>query len=131
MKVRGLKSWSTNKGPGRKPKFFPGEIVRIKDDGVMAVVVDYRQDVRKRGQYRVVRLIYRSQPIYAAGRAVWYKANLLARTNERDHADIVRHTYNANERIPDRGCTCQCCPHIKIKISDIGDQGQLAWEDEE
>ncbi len=123
-----MKSWSKNKGPGRKPKFVPGEIVRIKEDGTMAVVVDYRQDKRQRGEYRVVRLIYRSQPIYPAGRAVWYKANLLDRTEDRAKADIVRSRYNANERIGERGCSCQCCIHEAYKPSDVRPDGTYVWE---
>lgn len=124
-----MKSFSGNTGPGRKPKFFPGEVAWWAEQDTHVVVVDWKSDAEGRGSYRVIRL----QSLYPhrrVGPAVWALSHKLSRIKGRPRAERSRSVYRANERIPERGCACQCCPHVAMELSDVGADGGFAWEEE-
>ena len=108
---------------GRHRKFTIGEVVTWQGQAV--VVVDYRQDTRGRGEYRVNRLVAVSGG-RAYGPAVWVTSDKLT-THPWPHArPNVATTYRANSKLgPERECGCNCCPHVRIPPSMIQSDGTL------
>ena len=92
------------RGPGRPRKFSMGDVARIKVSGLNAVVVDYKANP-KDSYYQVVRQPVKQGPIWLSSTAL----NSLERRN----TDVLR-IYRANERLIDRGCTCNCCVHQAV-----------------
>ncbi len=93
-----------------------------------AIIVDFKQDGFGRGYYRVVRTLH---PVNGAtyGEAVWVQPHYLsvgAFPNRYKTALI----YRANERMKERGCRCNCCPHEAIARSVIRDDGSFVWEED-
>jgi hypothetical protein len=111
---------------GRPRKYRLGDVVSY--EGEPAVVVDYRQDGRKRGSYRLIRLI--SLP---AGRpygpAVWVQSYKVDNNDWPDRRWTAVQNFRANSRLGDRGCTCQCCPHLAIPPSAVRSDGTLEGEE--
>lgn len=113
---------------GRKRKFGIAEVVTSR--GRPAVVVDYRQDTRGRGQYRIVRLT--SLPSGRGyGPAIWQDSHLLLPYPWDDARPTAVKMYRANERLgdADRGCACQCCAHVAIPPGMIRSDGTLEGEE--
>lgn len=114
---------------GRKFKFKIGEVVRYNDTD-HAVVVDYRQDTRGRGEYRIVRLSAPHGKQYGA--APWRKSYVLYKS-EVTHIRLgVVSTYRANLRLgglEERGCLSQCCVHVAIPVSQVNKDGSLGSDD--
>ncbi len=72
------------------------------------VVVDYRSHVHSY-RYRVIRTD--SQGRNPRGAAIWVDStNLESQGRQSKRPGIV---YRANQRLGDRGCSCQCCHHVK------------------
>lgn len=116
----------------RPRKFQYGDVVLdnylYEDD--LAVVVDYRQDRQGRGFYRIIRLTHLpGGTLY--GRPAWRESRWL--TNADASYTRARSVYLANKRIgtaADRGCSCNCCPHTAIPLSDVLGDGSFRWENE-
>ena len=91
------------------------------------VIVDFKQDGFGRGYYRVVRTLH---PVNGApyGEAVWVQPHDLVVTRHPNRYKTAL-IYRANERMEERGCRCNCCPHEAIARSVINDDGTFKWED--
>jgi len=116
---------------GRKRKFTTGDVVWWGRKHSSAVVVDYRQDYKGRGEYRVVRLLAASGG-KAYGPAIWVQSHFLSNnTSPRNRRDSARTIWRANQRIgdKDRGCTCNCCPHIAMTRSEINHDGTFTSDE--
>ncbi len=87
--------------------FYPDIIRSSRLYPVFGVVVEYRTKV-KWGRYRVIRTD--SQGRYPRGVAIWVDStNLQSQGRQSKRPGIV---YRANQRLGDRGCSCQCCHHV-------------------
>lgn len=112
---------------GRNRLFDVGEVVTYQ--GRPCVVVDYRQDSRKRGSYRLVRLLF-----LPAGRgygpAVWVESQKIRQNNWGERRPSAVRIARANAKLgDDRGCSCECCPHIAIPLGVIRADGTLEGDD--
>src|SRR3972149_1315983 len=108
---------------GRKCRFSVGQVVRYR--GLPCVVVDYRQDRKGRGTYRLVRLTH-----LPAGRgfgsAVWVPSEKIGDHPPVDNRHTAVSVVKANDKLePDRGCACQCCAHVSIPLGVILSSGEL------
>ena len=108
---------------GRKRRFTEGQVVTYADQP--CVVVGYRQDRKGRGSYRLVRVLH-----LPAGRAfgpsVWVASEKIVDNPHPDRRSVTVRAVKANDRLgPDRGCTCQCCPHVSIPLSAILGGGEF------
>lgn len=113
---------------GRRKKFRIGEVVTYR--GRPAVVVDYRQDAKGRGFYRVVRLV--SLPSGRGyGPAVWRESYRLSeRKDWSDGRPTAVKQYRANQKLgAERGCSCECCAHVAIPVGVIRNDGTLKGEE--
>ncbi len=114
---------------GRNFKFEIGEVVRYNDTD-HAVIVDYRQDTRGRGEYRMVRTTAPHGKQFGA--ATWRKSYLLWKSEVTHIRGGIVRTYKANLRLgglEDSGCLSQCCAHVAIPISQIKTDGTLGSDD--
>ena len=109
---------------GRSRKFELGDVAYYRS--VFVVIVDYRQDTRGRGEYRVVRVQHPFNGS-AYGDSVWIPPHLLLKTDYNPRPNTVR-VYRANLRMEHRGCACNCCPHEAIPRSDINADGTFVWD---
>lgn len=114
----------------RPLKFQPGEVAEDYGSATprWVVVVDYRQDSRGRGEYRVIRL---SNPTngYLHGPAFWVKSYRLHPTDWTYKRAVS--VYRNNQAIgdgSDRGCRCYCCIHVATPASDVEKDGTFKWE---
>ena len=112
----------------RPMKFEPGDVAHV-DDGGWVVVVDYKQDTKGRGEYRVIRL---SNPLngYLHGPPHYIKSYKLSQT-----AFVYKRAvsnYRNNEAIgttAERGCRCQCCIHTALPPSMVKADGTYVGDD--
>lgn len=115
-------------------KFMMGDVVRwekaIKVNGTalrsmlyFAIIVDYRQDGTGRGMYRVVRTLH---PVSGAtfGEPVWVGPHDLVPMDVPNRQTAVR-AYRANEKLTERGCSCECCAHEAIPKGQIMADGSF------
>ena len=113
---------------GRHKRFTIGQVVI--HNGIPCVVVDYRQDRRKRGSYRLVRLLF-----LPAGRgygpAAWIDSQHIQASNWPERRWTAVRIARANARLGDRGCQCECCCHIQIPLDQVLSDGTFTWEKEE
>lgn len=122
---------------GRKRKFQLGDIClwnkpidseHLETMRSYAVIVDYKKDATGRGIYRVQRVLH---PINggAFGEAVWVLPQWLIPTPE--YTPRMRNVwiYKANEKMPLRGCTCNCCAHESLPHGSIRKDGTFTWDD--
>lgn len=121
---------------GRPRKFQTGDIalwVRPRDgfpelpvEYTAAVITDYRQDTWGRGEYQVVRVAH---PLngQAYGDTVWVAAHLLLPLPYTARLNTVR-VVKANDRLVERGCACNCCPHEAIPREHINADGTFTWD---
>ena len=115
------------KGSGRPRKFQLGEIAWYNGRRYVAIV-DYKT-TRTFREYRVVPL---TTTLKRAGRAYWVRSGRLESTGMKSAGSVK--TYLANTWLDKwfleneeggRGCTCQCCPHEAIPLSDFDLTGAL------
>ena len=115
----------------RKRKFQAGDICIVSGEEMpqYAVIVDYRQDGTGRGEYRVQRVLH---PLNggAVGPAVWRGPHFLLKVADLPTRAANVRIYNANQKLEDRGCSCNCCPHEAIPRSMIRKDGTFRWDDE-
>lgn len=121
--------------PGRKHKFRPGDgawyEVRIEadDSGEATPHEWYRQYCyvvdwavkNGRGHYRVVRMTGGHLGATPWGRPIWMISYELHPTGRWWHGLLMQ--YRANERLEERGCTCNCCVHEAIPRSTLNRDG--------
>jgi len=100
---------------GRPRKADINDVVLYQPNGDIpvryGVIVDYRDDV-KWGRYRIVPSDALGRQHH--GRATWIDSVDLDPVGRRGHTAAV--AYRNNIRLGGdevRGCTCQCCPHVK------------------
>jgi hypothetical protein len=107
---------------GRNRKFELGEIVRrvgpvaSRSTHQRYVVVGYEPDERR---YRVIPLDYKNR---RRGDAAWMQSWWLMTTNQSSGTASIK-TYRANEALPERGCSCQCCIHTAYSLSEWTNHG--------
>jgi hypothetical protein len=95
---------------GRPYKFEIGEVVSTNLD--RWAVVD-----RRPGEYRLVRLDAR---FYPYGPALWFSSwKLHGILGIGGASQQAPRNYRANSKLTDRGCDCQCCPHVRIPPSEV------------
>ena len=112
---------------GRRHKFEIGDVVRYSDTD-HAVVVDYRQDTRGRGEYRIVRITAPHGKPYGA--ATWRKSPLVHRSEVTNRRMGMVYTYRANLRLGnERGCFSQCCVHVAIPVNQVRKDGTLGSDE--
>lgn len=104
---------------GRPHKFKPGDRVKLDTAAEIwdAIIVDYQQWDGGRGRYRIQRLLNNQQ----VGPAIWVESYDLERTSGRNRVAVS--TYKKNAVIPDRGCRCNCCVHVKQRLGDVNWDG--------
>ena len=87
-----------------------------------AIIVDYTQDGTGRGRYRVIRTVH---PVSGAtfGEAVWTDPQHLTPMDVPNRPRAVR-IYKANEKLEERGCSCQCCAHESVPERSVRKDGQ-------
>jgi len=108
---------------GRRRRFLLGAVVSYT--GIPCVVVDYRQDRRKRGSYRLVRLTHLPMG-KGYGPAIWVDSWRVASHDYPDSRPTAVQTYRANVKLgADRGCSCECCAHVAIPVGVIRPDGSL------
>lgn len=113
--------------PGRKHKFRPG-------DGCYWDITDtenrpYRQygyvvdwAVRQgRGHYRIVRMTGGHLGATPWGRPIWIISYNLHPTGRWWRGLLLQ--FRANQRLKERGCTCNCCVHEAIPRSTLNMDG--------
>ena len=88
-----------------------------------AIIVDYRQDGTGRGMYRVVRTLH---PVSGATyvEPVWVGPHDLVPMDVPNRPTAVR-AYRANEKLAERGCSCECCAHEAIPKGQIMADGSF------
>lgn len=121
---------------GRKRKFEEGSVVFGYKDiaGVdeltsmpfFGVVIDYKLDIRGRGEYGVVRVLH---PVNGApyGELFYMVPHHLVPTVYPNRSTVARR-YRANQRLIERECECNCCAHEAIPVSMITKKGTFSWE---
>jgi hypothetical protein len=111
---------------GRNRKFDEGDRVHVSTKHVIidGVIVDYRQDDKLRGEYRVQRQINN----WAAGPPVWQDTWTLTGTSGVNRRLV--NTYRKNLAIPDRGCKCNCCVHVAVPLGEVRLDGTFKGDDE-
>jgi len=121
------------KKKGRRRKFKNGDLAWHEKHGWVVIVdrVTYEGAVTP-PYYRVVRVLH---PFNGApyGEALWIKSPYLRKPtgDEQRTRKKVLPIYNANNRMQDRGCRCNCCAHTAIPNNMIRKDGTFKWEDEE
>ncbi len=117
----------------RPLKFQPGDVVTDignKPDQ-LAVVVDYRQDDKGRGEYRVIRLTNAVNG-HLYGPAHWVKSYRLHPTGSTYKRAVSVYRNNAAiGTAADRGCRCNCCIHTAIPASVVKADGTFYDDDDE
>jgi hypothetical protein len=91
------------------------------------IIVDYTQDGRGRGMYRVVRTLH---PVSGAtfGEPVWTGPHTLIPLDVPNRPTAVR-VYRANNKLVERGCSCMCCAHEAIPKKMIRKDGTFTWNE--
>ncbi len=84
------------------------EVVIFLNYPQFGVVVEYRSKV-KWGRYRIVQTD--SLGRNKKGAAVWVDSTEFKGTGVLSKRPGI--VYRANQRLGDRGCSCQCCHHVK------------------
>ena len=84
-------------------------VVGIPSMDYFCIIVDYMQDGTGRGMYRVVRTIHPNSGA-TFGEPVWVGPHYLMPLDVPNRPLAVR-TYNANNKLVERGCKCMCCVH--------------------
>ena len=96
------------KGPGRPRKFEMGQLavegLTAEHPGDWVTVVDYKANP-KDSYYRVIRSVPLRKPR-------WISSTRLTPV-DRKSIDTLR-IYRSNERLEERGCTCNCCVHQAV-----------------
>ena len=114
----------------RPRKFKMGEVAKWGRQPV--VIVDWRSDDAGRGEYRIVRTLGLTGKAF--GPARWLDSNQIDRYRATDKRPwymrpTVLRTVRANIRLgddhEDRGCTCNCCPHVAIPAGVIRQDGTI------
>lgn len=132
-----MKSFKRRGVRGPKLKFEPGELAlywgveRKLPIPLYVVIVDHKADVRGRGTYRFLRLIGKGSPHRRYGPAIWGVSSDLDRIEGRPKADTSRRIWNVNKRIKqayERGCQCNCCPHVAVRPSHVRRDGTFKWD---
>lgn len=127
----------------RPRKFREGDIAWFSREGISpdghpvmyrqyAVIVGYkrnRQFPTYPGLYKVVRLTSASWQGATFGGTIWLQSNLLHKIPGLSfrRPTVVRR-YRNNRKIPDRGCYCNCCVHLKIPPGMVRDDGSFDWD---
>ena len=91
---------------GRPRKAAINSVVRLHAPR-HGVVVDYRSDVRSE-RYRIVESDARGQ--HPRGAAIWYDS--VEFTPVGKTSKPPGRIYRKNVSPEERGCACQCCPHL-------------------
>jgi len=121
---------------GCKNKFERGQIVWSDPDGSYGTIVDYMQDARGRGRYRFQRVL----GTYPVGPAVWrdsFDLDVLDGTWYDESHDNFQNfpteslvaIHRKNMAIPDRGCRCNCCIHVKQERGNVRSDGTFRSDD--
>ena len=111
------------------PHKFQNDDVALWYDQWVAII-DYRQDSAGNGFYRVLSITHMPAG-QCYGQPRWVAAFRLDKPAERYKYRRARTVVNANERLgtsQERGCSCNCCPHLAMTSREIRPDGTLAWE---
>lgn len=104
---------------GRPKKARFGDIVTVKDEALLHVVVDHRM-IGTKAQYCVIPL---ARGYRRYGRAKWVPSSDVEPIGKRSGTASV-HTYRANkwlrDELDDHTCECQCCVHTPMNRRDFG-----------
>lgn len=91
-----------------------------------AIVVDRKADKQNRGEYGMIRTLHPKNGALF-GEVFFMPPHLILKTDYHPRKKTLG-VYRANNRMPNRGCTCNCCPHEAIPRSDIRRDGTFSWE---
>ena len=109
---------------GRRRKFKYGEMA-IDKGGQLWAIVDYYQDNQGRGRYRGIRVTNQyNGKLY--GDSAWLEVYDLRRTIWKYKR--ARKVYRGNEKLPGRGCVCNCCIHVSIPAGDLTPEGEFKYD---
>lgn len=91
-----------------------------------AIIVEYKQDGRGKGRYRVIRTLH---PVSGAtfGEPAWVNTYNLTPMDVPNRQTAVS-IYKANQKLVERGCSCNCCAHEAIPKGQIRKDGTFRWE---
>ena len=109
---------------GRNRKFQIGQSVfwvGVPDS--RGIVVDYKQDSKKRGRYLV--FSHRTKETRWAEGAILSPASSFAGVIGKAIVSRVR----KNKALGDRGCRCHCCIHVAIPPSQVNKDGTFKRDD--
>lgn len=121
---------------GRNRKFEEGDVVFGYKDiaGVdeltampfYAVVVGYYTEPKGKGWYQLIRVLH---PLNGTpyGEVFMMMPHHLVPT-EYPKRRTIGSRFRGNERLVERGCTCNCCAHEAIPASMIMKDGRFSWE---
>lgn len=110
---------------GRKRKFQLGDVANWADQE-WVVIVDWQRRAGK-GMYRCIRLQHPLNGLMYGAAFYALPQDLYPTTQPNRFRSTVK-IYKANERLEERGCTCNCCAHVEIPVSDIRSDGTFRWE---
>jgi len=121
---------------GRTRKFEIGDVAfwykpvegvpNVETMHYFCIIVEYKQDGRGKGRYRVIRTTHPENGA-TFGEPAWvntYDIYPLDVPNRQTAVSI----YKANQKLVERGCTCNCCAHEAIPKGQIRKDGTFRWE---
>ena len=129
---------------GRPRKFKDGDIAWYERVGYRpegepityrqyGVVVGYNRNEQFPtfpGHYKIVRLTSDSWKGTTFGGTIWLQSNKLHRAAVKYRRPVVVRRYRNNQKIPDRGCYCNCCVHTAIPAGMVNNDGSFKWDEE-